>query len=157
IQLLKATTGTRVIAVDSDERKLDVARSLGADIVLHSRNDTANAIKNATNKVGADVILDMVGADATLALGAKALRAEGRLVIVGLAGGKLDVDFFSIPYGAQVATSYWGTLPELMELVALARAKKVKLEVEAYPLSQAIAVYDKLRRGQVKGRAVIVP
>jgi propanol-preferring alcohol dehydrogenase len=157
VQLLKVTTGTRVIAVDTDERKLQTARSLGADILVRSDANTASAIRKATNEVGADVVFDMVGSDATLAMGARALRSEGRLVIIGLADGTLDLSFFTIPYGAQVATSYWGTLPELMELVALARAKKVKLEVETYPLAQAVAVYDKLRRGEIKGRAVIVP
>ncbi len=157
LQLLKATTGARVIAVDTDDRKLEAARRLGADIVLRSDASTADAIRKATGGVGADVVLDMVGAEATLAVAAKSLRAEGRLVIIGLAMGTLPVNFFALPYGAEVATSYWGTVTELIELVALARTGKIKVDVEAFSLDQASDVYGRLRRGEIRGRAVIVP
>jgi alcohol dehydrogenase, propanol-preferring len=157
IQLLAATTGARVIAVDTDERKLEAARRLGAAVTLRSDPDAATAIRRETAGVGADVILDMVGSDATLALGAKSLRAEGRLVIIGLALGTLPVSFFELPYGAEVATSYWGTITELMELVELARSQRIRLEVEKFTLDQAPEVYAKLRRGEIRGRAVIVP
>ena len=157
VQLLKATTGARVIAVDTDPRKLEIAKSFGADVVLSSNAGTAEAVRKATAGIGAEVVFDMVGSDATLALGAKSLRAEGRLVIIGLALGTLPVSFFALPYGAEVATSYWGTITELMELVSLARAGKIRMDVETFPLAQAPQVYEKLRRGEIRGRAVIVP
>lgn len=157
LQLLAATTGARVIAIDTDDRKLEIARKLGADVVLRSDDSTAAAVRKATTGVGADVVLDMVGADSTLALGAKVLRPEGRLVIIGLAGGSLPASFFGLPYGAEVVTSYWGTVTELMELVTLARQGTIRLEVETFPLDQAPSVYDKLRRGEIRGRAVVVP
>jgi propanol-preferring alcohol dehydrogenase len=157
VQLLKATTGARVIAVDTDERKLAAARKLGADIALHSDAGAADAIRKATDDAGATLVLDMVGAEATLAMGAKILCAEGRLVIIGLATGTLPVNFFALPYGAEVATSYWGTVTELMELVALARAGKIRVDVEGFALDEAPEVYSRLRRGEIRGRAVIVP
>jgi alcohol dehydrogenase, propanol-preferring len=157
VQLLKATTGARVIAVDTDPRKLEVAKGFGADVVLGSNAGTAEAVRKATAGIGAEAVFDMVGSDATLALGAKSLRAEGRLVIIGLALGTLPVSFFALPYGAEVATSYWGTITELMELVSLARAGKIRMDVETFPLAQAPQVYEKLRRGEIRGRAVIVP
>lgn len=157
VQLLKATTGARVIAVDTDEHKLEIARTLGADVVLRSDAGAAEAIRKATGGVGADVVLDMVGAEATLAVGVKSLRAEGRLVIIGLALGTLPISFFGLPYGAEVATSYWGTITELIDLIGLARAGKIRMEVETFPLTQAPQVYEKLRRGEIRGRAVIVP
>jgi alcohol dehydrogenase, propanol-preferring len=157
IQLLKATTGARVIAVDTDERKLETARMLGADIVVKSDGGVVEAIRRATSGVGVELVLDMVGSEATLAIGAKALRAEGRLVIIGLAMGTLPLSFFGVPYGAEVATSYWGTVTELIELVALAKANRIKLDVETFPLAQAPAVYQRLRGGELRGRAVVVP
>jgi len=157
IQLLKATTGARVIALDTDDRKLELARTLGADLVLRSDGGAVDAVRKATEGVGAELVLDMVGADATLAVGAKSLRAEGRLVIIGLAMGTLPVSFFALPYGAELATSYWGTVPELVELVALARAGKIRIDVETFSLDQAPEAYARLRRGEIRGRAVIVP
>jgi propanol-preferring alcohol dehydrogenase len=155
IQLLKATTGARVIAIDNDDRKLEVARKLGADVVL--RPDGEAAIRKATGGSGAELVLDVVGSDATLVLAAKSLRAEGRLVILGLAMGTLPVNFFALPYGAEVATSYWGTVTELMEVISLARAGKIHVDVEKFPLQQAPEVYARLKRGEIRGRAVVVP
>jgi propanol-preferring alcohol dehydrogenase len=157
VQLLKATTGARVIALDTDERKLEAAKALGADLVVRSDPAASGSVRAATRGIGADVVLDMVGSDATLALGAKLLRSEGLLVIIGLANGTLPVTFFGLPYGARVATSYWGTAPELLEIVELARTNTIRLEVETFPLSRALEAYAQLRRGEIKGRAVIVP
>jgi propanol-preferring alcohol dehydrogenase len=78
-------------------------------------------------------------------------------VIIGLGLGTLPVNFFALPYGAQVMTSYWGTATELMELVALAVASRIHLETERFSLDRAPEAYDRLRRGDVRGRAVIVP
>lgn len=157
IQLLRATSGCRVIAVDKDVPRLERARALGADAVVASGPDAHAEIRRIADGVGAHAVYDMVGSDETLQLGARSLRAEGRLVIIGLAGGVLPVGFFGLPYGAQVSTSYWGTVPELIELVALARAGRIRPEHEVFPLARVAEVYDRLRRGQVHGRAVIVP
>lgn len=151
VQLLRATTGANVIAVDTDERKAAIARKYGADLAR-----SPEEIRKISGG-GAHVVFDMVGAQSTLELAAKSIRAEGRIVIVGLALSTLPVSFFSVPYGAEVATSYWGTVTELMELVALAKAKRLTLEVERYPLAMAPTVYDKLARGEILGRAVITP
>ncbi|MCD0476483.1 MULTISPECIES: hypothetical protein [unclassified Flavobacterium] len=52
---------------------------------------------------------------------------------------------------------YWGSRTELMEVIGLALQKKIHIEIEKYSLDQALEVYDKLRKGQIKGRAVLVP
>jgi propanol-preferring alcohol dehydrogenase len=155
IQLLRATTAAHVTALDKDPERLELARRLGADAAFLSEDAAIAAIRKQTG--GAHVVFDMVGNDATLALGAKVLRAEGRLVIVGLGGGTLPVAFLGVPFGAEVATSYWGTVTELMELVELVRARRIRLEVETFPLDRALEAYGKLRRGEIRGRAVIVP
>jgi propanol-preferring alcohol dehydrogenase len=157
VQLLAATTGARIIAIDRDDSKLEAARTFGADLVLRSGPDVLGAIRAETRGVGASLVLDMVGSDATLELGAKALGADGRLAIIGLALGTLPVTFFGLPYGAEVATSYWGTATELMELVELARARRIRIEAQRFPLADAARVYEALRRGEVRGRAVVVP
>ncbi len=147
VQLLKVTSGARIVAVDQDDKKLEIAKALGADIVARP-----------TDKLpAADVVIDNVGSDATIALGAKTLKMRGRLVLVGLAGGSYNVNFFSLPYGASIETSYWGTSTELMELVALAQQKKIRIDVTRFPLSRALEAYDLLRRGEIRGRAVITP
>jgi propanol-preferring alcohol dehydrogenase len=53
--------------------------------------------------------------------------------------------------------SNWGTRAELAEVVALARAGRVRLEVERVPLADIVAAYGRLERGEVRGRLVAVP
>ena len=59
--------------------------------------------------------------------------------------------------GASVATSYRGTVTELAELVALAAAGRIRMDIERAPLDGALAAYAKLREGRITGRAVVVP
>jgi alcohol dehydrogenase, propanol-preferring len=56
-----------------------------------------------------------------------------------------------------VVISNWGTRAELAEVVALARAGIVGLEVEPVALSEVVDAYERLERGDVRGRVVAVP
>lgn len=56
-----------------------------------------------------------------------------------------------------MSITYWGARVELMEVIAMARAGRIRAETTNYPLSEAVAVYDKLKKGEIKGRAVLVP
>ncbi|MCY1558218.1 hypothetical protein D9M68_951330 [compost metagenome] len=62
-----------------------------------------------------------------------------------------------MPFGVNMTNPYWGSRAELIEVVGLARQQKIHIEVERYKLDEAVAVYDKLRNGQIKGRAVLIP
>jgi propanol-preferring alcohol dehydrogenase len=156
VQLLRAVSPAQVVAVDVAEEKLAVAREAGAHETLLSGDGAAERIR-AISRTGAALVVDCVGADATLALGARVLRPEGRLSLIGLAGGKLPVDFFALPYGAAVETSYWGTVTELGEIIALASGGRLRAEIETHRLADAPAVYQRLHAGKVRGRAVVIP
>jgi propanol-preferring alcohol dehydrogenase len=56
-----------------------------------------------------------------------------------------------------VTAPYWGTRGELLEVLDLARAGQVEVHVETYALDDAPEAYERLQRGQVTGRAVILP
>jgi propanol-preferring alcohol dehydrogenase len=157
VQILKATTAARVIAVDTRPGALALARDLGADLTVASGEAAADQIREATGGRGADVVLDFVGADATLALGAAAARTAGDLTIVGIAGGTLPVSFFSVPYEVSVQTTYWGSRPELIEVLDLGARGMLRPKVTTFPLEEAIDVYRRLLAGELTGRAVIVP
>lgn len=157
VQLLRALCATTIIAIDTRADQLQRARELGAHHTVVAGDNALAEARALTGERGADLVLDVVGAEQTLLQGAKLLRMQGRLVIVGLAMGSLPVNFFSVPYGAQVATSYWGSITELMELVSLAQAGRLQLNVQRYPLQRAVEAYRDLREGRIQGRAVIVP
>ncbi|MCS0634876.1 NADPH:quinone oxidoreductase family protein [Streptomyces sp. LP05-1] len=88
VQLGKAA-GARVIGVAGGADKAAVARSLGCDVVVdRRREDVVAAVKEATGGRGADVVYDPVGGDA-YRQSAKCVAFEGRIVVVGFAGGEV--------------------------------------------------------------------
>ncbi|WP_405095235.1 NAD(P)-dependent alcohol dehydrogenase [Micromonospora sp. NBC_01412] len=158
VQILKATTAARVIAVDTRADALKLAEEYGADLTLRSGDRTAEEIRKATpGGRGADVVLDFVGADATLALGAAAARTVGDLTIVGIGGGTLPVSFFSVPYEVSIQTTYWGSRPELIEVLDLGARGLIKPKVTTFGLDDAVDAYRQMQDGSLEGRAVIVP
>jgi propanol-preferring alcohol dehydrogenase len=157
VQILEALTPTTIVAVDERDEALRVARDVGAEHCLRIGDDTLEQIRGISRGLGADVVLDFVGVDATMLLGAQAVRQLGHLTIVGIGGGTLPVSFFSVPYEACIATTYWGSLPELLEVVALAEAGHIRARVTRYSLDDAMQAYDDMQRGALDGRAVVVP
>ncbi len=157
IQILRAITPATIIAVDQQPEALAVAKEVGAHHGVLSGADAVAQIRELTKGQGAEVVLDFVGKDPTLRLAAACVRTLGHLTIVGLGGGTLPVNFFGVPYEASVATTYWGSLPELMDVITLARQGHIRAHVTEFALSDAVSAYDRLRKGELRGRAVIRP
>ena len=158
VQILRALAGaTQIIVVDQRDEALAAAQRAGADHVVRAGEDAAEQIRDLTEGRGADLTLDVVGADETLALAAAVTRSLGHLTIVGIAGGTLPVSFLGLPYEVSIATTYWGSLPELDEVIALARSGQLSAEVTTYGLDRAMEAYGALKAGEVVGRAVVVP
>jgi putative PIG3 family NAD(P)H quinone oxidoreductase len=107
IQLAKSAGATVAVTAGSRE-KLAACRELGADILINYREDDfAEKIREATDGRGADVILDIIGA-AYLARNVDALAADGRLVTIGMQGGRkaeLDMGKLMTKRGTIMATT----------------------------------------------------
>lgn len=99
----------------------------------------------------------MVGINPTLQLAARISRELGHLTIVGLGGGALPVNFHNPAHECCVASPFWGSIPELVEVANLAEAGKIKMLVEHFPLERAAEAYQLLHDGRINGRAVITP
>jgi propanol-preferring alcohol dehydrogenase len=157
IQLLRALTGVRIVAVDLREDALALARDGGAHAAVSGQGLDPADLRQEAGGAGAGLVLDFVGSDATLALAAGVAAQGGDIAIVGIAGGTLPAGFGQIPLECSVAIPNWGTLPELIEVVALARSGAIRAEVERVALDDTLDAYRRLDRGEVVGRAVVVP
>ncbi|MFD8303747.1 NAD(P)-dependent alcohol dehydrogenase [Streptomyces sp. NPDC059690] len=158
VQLLRALTPARVVALDVSKEKLELARTVGAHETLLSDGAAAARVRELTGGTGADVVLDFVGAEATLAVAAASVAVAGDVTIVGIGGGTLAVGFGGgLPFEVSASFPYWGSRPELMEVVELARQGLVSSHVETFTLDEAPTAYARLHAGDINGRAVVLP
>ena len=157
VQILRAISPVRIVAVDVRSAALEIARAAGADAVLSAEGLRPEGVRAETGPDGANVVLDFVGNDATLALAAASVAQGGDVTFVGRGGGELRVAPGLIPYESTVRMPTWGSVAELAEVVALAAAGAIHSEAEVYSLDDVVGAYGKLRRGDVLGRAVVVP
>ncbi len=153
----RAITAAQVVAVDVKDAALDLAQNVGAHHAVHSDSEAAQHIRDLTGGRGADVVIDFVGATPTMELALAAARGMADVTIVGIGGGQVPLSFFSQPYEVSIATTYWGSRPELVELLALAATGQVSTESSRYTLDEGVQAYRDLRDGRVTGRAVVVP
>ena len=160
MQLAKAITGSRIIAMDLDDSKLKAAKENGADAIVNSKKeDPVKAVQELTSKLGADAVIDFVNASKTVETDMQLLRRRARVVLVGLFGGELKLNLVTMPTRAyKLIGSYTGTLSEMVELVSLAKRGIIKPVVSnRFKLSQTTEALRMLRDGKIIGRAVINP
>jgi alcohol dehydrogenase, propanol-preferring len=157
IQILSALCPAKVIAVDTSAEKLELAKRLGAEVAVAAGEGAAAEIREANKGRGADLVIDLVGAQETIDLAAAVVQFKSHLTVVGLAGGKLPFDFSALPFATQLTFISWGSGIELAEVLALAEAGKIETEVERFSLDQAEEAYRRVHDGTLSGRAVVCP
>jgi propanol-preferring alcohol dehydrogenase len=155
IQVLRALSAATVVAVDPRESARSLARRCGVHLALADLALVGGALHA---EGGADVVLDFVGSDATLAAASALLAPGGRLVVVGSAGGHLvAAKGRGLPLGWQISAPFWGPRSDLDAVVALAARGALVAETETATLGDVPELYRRLRRGEITGRAVVVP
>lgn len=161
MQLAKAVTGAKIIAIDLEDEKLKVARKEGhADNIINSKKeDPVKAVMELTDKIGADAVIDFVNGSKTVETNMQILRRRAKVILVGLFGGELKLSLVTMPTRAyKIIGSYTGSLNDLDELVSLAKRKIIKpLVSDKFKLDQATEALSKLKDGKIMGRGVITP
>jgi len=157
LQLVLVLGAARVVAIDTDERRRRLARELGADEVLGEQGDVADAVRELTGGAGADVVLDFVGTDESHATSLRMLARRGLYSIVGY-GGTVSYPSAGLVVGETViAGNLVGSWIDLWELLKLHGRGDVTLRTETHPLEAVNEVLDRLREGEITGRAVLIP
>ncbi|WP_017932712.1 NAD(P)-dependent alcohol dehydrogenase [Nocardioides sp. Iso805N] len=156
VQILTALTGATVIVTDMKEEAMARAVERGA-VAVPGGPDQVARIREITGGRGVDAAFDFVGAAPTIKAAQGSLAIGGRLTVVGIAGGVTDWSFFTNPYEATITNTYWGTIEDLHEVVAMYRAGQIVPDVERYAMEDALEAYRKLEAGELSGRAVVTP
>lgn len=157
LQLARARfPGVRILALDVSDAKLDAARQAGADEIL--RADDSGALKQTLKETGGvTAAVDFVGNENSLGAANRLVRKGGRVVIVGLFGGKFSMPIPLFPLRAlSLVGSYVGSLAEARELLALVATDGAgTMPLGIRPLGEAHGTLEALRQGQVVGRVVL--
>ena len=157
IQIAKLL-GAQIVVVGSDTKKLEMAESLGADILIDrsKEEDWSKAVFIATNKRGVDVAVDNVGT--TFMQSLRALRKGGRLLTVGnSAGPKFEIDNrYMFAKHLSIIGSTMSTLSDFKEVMDLIVAGKLKPVIDKiYPLQEAAAAQERLWRNENFGKITL--
>ncbi len=168
VQLGKAA-GARVIGVAGGEEKTEVARALGADVVIdRNTQDFVAVVKEVTEGRGADVVYDPVGGD-TYARSTKCIAFEGRILIIGFAGGQIQSAALNhaLVKNYSIVGLHWGLYqsknPQLIkdchaQLTKLVADGAIRpLVSERLGLDEVPAGVQRLADGGTVGRVVFVP
>jgi alcohol dehydrogenase, propanol-preferring len=159
VQLARAR-GARVIAVGRTAAKLRLARELGAEAVVDAGSESVSTrIRELTGGAGADVIFECVGNAETMAQASAALGRRGRLVFIGYSADSFTVHPIQlVVFEQNVLGSVGNTLQDLYEAIDLAARGVVRTVVDrALPLERFQDGLDALERGELVGRAVLLP
>ncbi|KAK5687700.1 hypothetical protein LTS10_001840 [Elasticomyces elasticus] len=155
LQFLRLQTDATIYAVDVDEKRLELATQLGAKRGFLAGPSATQKILDETHGKGIDGILDYVGSDESLKLAMSVSRPQGRVVLVGMAMGRVEVGWNQIATSCEFAISLGSDRKDLEEVCLLARQGMLRIDVERFPFSRIPEAYAALRSGKLKGRAVI--
>ena len=158
IQIAKLA-GARVMAVDRVRQKVKTAYEMGADFAIDStESDIQDAIREFTEGLGADGVIDCVGVERTMGAGVDGLRPGGRLTVVGYTPETYGLNGKRLAQNElEVIGTRCGRLQDLVLAVQLMAEGKLKpIVTNVYPLEDVNQAMADLRSGKVPGRAVLL-
>jgi propanol-preferring alcohol dehydrogenase len=145
--------GLRVAVADVSDSKLEMARSLGADLALLAEN-AGRALQKQWG--GADAAIVLTGSPAAIQQAFRALKRTGTLITSGLSTNSYELPIVdTVLKGISIRGSYLGTRADLDEVFRLALSGVGRAHIEKYPLDAAPELFETMRRGEIMGRAVV--
>lgn len=159
VQLAAELGEVPVVAVDIDAARRELALELGASAAVAGVDEsTLTQVRKVLEGRPVDGVVDLVGSDASIALGVDLLAPAGSLAMVGAHGGSLRRPWFgALPGDAEVFTFQGSDLADLRAVVDLASAGRLRVDVEPFGLSRVAEAYQALSDGGLNGRAVVSP
>jgi NAD+-dependent secondary alcohol dehydrogenase Adh1 len=157
IQCLAAMTPAEIIVVDPSEPALELAREVGADHTVRVDGSHVDTVRELTEGLGAEVILDFVGEKGAVEDGIAMIQDGGFYYVIGY-GQNLDIPTIDIiSREISFIGNLVGTYTDLEELMTLTAQGKVQLRTSSYPLDAINDAMADLDEGRLHGRGILVP
>lgn len=154
IQYAKAM-GMHVAAIDIADDKLDLAKKLGADLVVNAKNENPGEfLKKATGGMHGALVTAV--SPIAFTQGLQTLRRKGTMALNGLPPGNFDLSIFeTVLNRITIRGSIVGTRKDLQEAIEFAVEGKVKATVTAAKLEDINTVLKDMKEGKIEGRMVL--
>jgi L-iditol 2-dehydrogenase len=148
VQTLRLAGCGRIIAVDLEDSKLDLAKQLGADIGLNPKNvDVVKAVQELTGGRGTDVALEVVGASKPIDTAIHAVRKGGTVTLVGNITPKVEIPLqvvVSRQLRLQGSAASSGEFPQCIDLLARGAIKVDPIITALAPLEEGAQWFERL-------------
>lgn len=148
--------GAQITCTSRNQKKLEMAKSLGADHVINTRSD--NLVDVVRKSVGSfDVVIDNIGIRQSIQDSIAACKNGGRVVVVGYVEQQLEAPFYDIVIREkQIVGSRAATRSEFREVVSLVNTGQLDPDIgELIPISQVNQALENLNKGKYLTRSVL--
>ena len=160
LQAVRAAGATRVIAVDLNDKRLAVAKELGADEVLRADQcDVPAAIRDMTRGRGADVAMEVVGATPTVVTAIESVRKGGSVCLVGNVAPTIELPLQSVvtrEISLHGTCGCNGEYPECIDLMNRGAINVAPLITSKISLADSPKWFERLHSGDPDQMKVVV-
>lgn len=156
VQYAKKVFNTHVVAVDINDDKLRLAKEVGADYVINSKNEDAPAKIKELSNGGSHIAVVTAVSKVAFNNAVDSVRAAGKVVAVGLPSETMDLPIVkTVLDGIEVIGSLVGTREDLKEAFDFGAQGLVVPVVQTRCIDEAPEIFDEMEKGTIQGRMVI--
>ena len=157
IQCLRALTAAEIIVIDPSEPALALAGEVGAHHTVRVGDSHVDTVREMTDGLGADAIIDFVGEKGAIQDGIDMVRDGGFYYVIGY-GQNIDIPTIDvISREISFIGNLVGTYVDLQDLMTLTAQGKVTLHTTTYPLEAINDAMADLDNGRLQGRGILIP
>lgn len=159
IACMKAAGAERIIAIDLVDKRLEIAKGMGATHTINAGEDVLAYTGKLTDGVGLDCIFDAAGVEPTINTGIEAVRNGGTILLVGMASPQIKIELkHAICKEVKFLSSYMYTteMKEGLDMIAAGDIDVKKIITAEYPMSEGPQIFADLFSGQSKDVKVIL-
>jgi NAD+-dependent secondary alcohol dehydrogenase Adh1 len=157
IQCLKAYTPAQIIVIDPSQPALELATEVGADHAVRVDGSQVEKVRELTDGLGAEAIIDFVGEKGAIEDGIEMVQDGGFYYVIGY-GENINIPTIDvISREISFIGNLVGTYTDLAELMTLTAQGKVNLHTTTYPLEHINDAMHDLDAGQLQGRGILIP
>jgi succinate semialdehyde reductase (NADPH) len=165
IQIARAFGASQIIAVDISDDKLAIASRVGATDVVNSKTTAAtDRVRELTDGRGVDVAFEVLGRPETFTQALEVIGDGGRMIAVGIAPGRTSAPVEItrlVRRGLRIIGSYGARtradMPEIIRLASRGIFRPEAIVTRRFALDDADEAYAALDRGDILGRAIVIP